>query len=137
MLIVSVAAFLPGITTCPLVMSDQTLVLSAIYKAILFTVLRPAEEFFTHIETSPLPVKGCKIYAYAWRSGPLSREGFLSCHTCCDTGLRIFCSYPKDCTIQSPLTTHNGMWRIYSNPNPHGLSKCHSHLAAEGEISNI
>jgi hypothetical protein len=26
----------------------------------LFTVLRPAEEFFTYMETSPLPVKGCK-----------------------------------------------------------------------------
>jgi hypothetical protein len=27
----------------------------------LFTVLRPAQEFFTYMETSPLPVKGCKI----------------------------------------------------------------------------
>jgi hypothetical protein len=27
----------------------------------LFTVLRPAQESFTHMETSPLPVKGCKI----------------------------------------------------------------------------
>jgi hypothetical protein len=27
----------------------------------LYTVLRPAQEFFTYIETSPLPVKGCKI----------------------------------------------------------------------------
>jgi hypothetical protein len=27
----------------------------------LFTVLRPAQEFFTHMETSPLPVKGCKF----------------------------------------------------------------------------
>jgi hypothetical protein len=26
----------------------------------LFTVLRPAQEFFTYM-TSPLPVKGCKI----------------------------------------------------------------------------
>jgi hypothetical protein len=23
--------------------------------------------------------------------------------------------------IQSPLTTHEGMWRIYSNPDPHGV----------------
>jgi hypothetical protein len=44
----------------------------------LFTVLRPAQEFFTYMETSPLPVKGCKILAYARRSGPLSREGSLS-----------------------------------------------------------
>jgi hypothetical protein len=27
----------------------------------LFTVLRPIQEFFTRMETSPLPVKGCKI----------------------------------------------------------------------------
>jgi hypothetical protein len=27
----------------------------------LFTVLRPAQEYFTYMETSPLPVKGYKI----------------------------------------------------------------------------
>jgi hypothetical protein len=27
----------------------------------LFTVLRPAQEYFTYMETLPLPVKGCKI----------------------------------------------------------------------------
>jgi hypothetical protein len=27
----------------------------------LFTVLRPAQEFFIYMETSPLPVRGCKI----------------------------------------------------------------------------
>jgi hypothetical protein len=45
----------------------------------LFIVLRPAQEYFTYIETSPLPVKGCKILAYTRRSGPLSRDGSLSC----------------------------------------------------------
>jgi hypothetical protein len=24
---------------------------------------------------------------------------------------------------QSPLTTHKGMWRIYSNPDPHGVTR--------------
>jgi hypothetical protein len=38
----------------------------------------------------PLPVKGCKIEAYARRLGPLSREESLSCHTYCDTGHRFF-----------------------------------------------
>jgi hypothetical protein len=46
--------------------------------------------FHLYKETSPLPVKGCKIKAYARRLGPLSRWGFLSCHTCCDTGPRFF-----------------------------------------------
>jgi hypothetical protein len=30
------------------------------------------------------------------RSGPLSREGSLSCHTYCDTGPRFIPSHPKD-----------------------------------------
>jgi hypothetical protein len=62
----------------------------------LFTVLHPAQEFFTYMETSSLLVKGCKMLAYARRSGPLSREGSLSCHTCCDKGPRFFRSHPKD-----------------------------------------
>jgi hypothetical protein len=113
----------------------------------LFIVLQPAQEFFTYMFTSPLLVKGCKIYANARCSGYLSREGYLSCHICCDTGPRFFRSHPKDhpilstltthkgmwrilflprssrVPIQSPLTTHKGMWRIYSYPDPHG-SKC-------------
>jgi hypothetical protein len=89
----------------------------------LFTVLRPAQEFFTYMETLPLPVKGCKIWAYARRSGPLSREGSLSCHTCCDKGPRFFRSHRKDRPIQSPLTTHEGMWRIYFNSDQRIMSE--------------
>jgi hypothetical protein len=37
----------------------------------LFTVPRPAEEFFTDMETSPLQAKRWKIYAFARSSGPL------------------------------------------------------------------
>jgi hypothetical protein len=66
------------------------------------------------METSPLPMKGCKIKAYARRSEPLSREGSLLCHTYCDTGPHFTRSHPKDRPIQSPLTAHLGMWRIYS-----------------------
>jgi hypothetical protein len=36
----------------------------------LYTVLRPAQEFFIYMEKSPLPVKGCKILTYARRLGP-------------------------------------------------------------------
>jgi hypothetical protein len=59
-----------------------------------------------------MPVKGCK---FKYRPMPLSRDGFLSCHTCCDTGPQFFRSHAKDRPIQSPLTTRKGMWRIYSN----------------------
>jgi hypothetical protein len=34
--------------------------------------------------------------------------------------LVFFRSHPKDRPIQSPLTTHKGLWRTYSNPDPHG-----------------
>jgi hypothetical protein len=34
--------------------------------------------------------------------------------------LVFFWSHPKDRPIHSPLTTHKGMWRVYSNPYPHG-----------------
>jgi hypothetical protein len=63
----------------------------------LYLVLRPVQEFFTYTEMSPLHllVKGCKIEAYARRSGPLSREG-LSCHTCCNMGPQFFWSHLKD-----------------------------------------
>jgi hypothetical protein len=74
------------------------------------------------METSPLPVKGCKIQACARRSGPLGREGSLSCHTCCDTaGPQFSRTHPKDRPNQSPLTTHMGTWKIYFNPVTHGV----------------
>jgi hypothetical protein len=48
------------------------------------------------IRYETLPVTRPQILAYARRSGPLSREGSLSCHTYCDTGPRFIRSYPKD-----------------------------------------
>ena len=51
----------------------------------LFGVYRPTREFFTHMETSPLPVKGCKFSSsYARHSWPSSSEGSLTWHTYCD-----------------------------------------------------
>jgi hypothetical protein len=41
------------------------------------TVLLPAKEFFTYLETSPSPEKGCKMLAYARCPGLLNREGSL------------------------------------------------------------
>jgi hypothetical protein len=79
-------------------------------------VLRPAEEFVSYnMEMSPLPVKGCKIYIYARRSGPWSREESLSCHICCDMGPRFFWFHPKDRPIQSLLKTRKEMPRTHRN----------------------
>jgi hypothetical protein len=69
--------------------------------------LTSRSKIFTYMERSPLPVKGCKILAYAWRSGPLSREGSLSCDTYCDTGPWFFLSHPTDRPIQWPPTTQH------------------------------
>ena len=55
-----------------------------------------------------LLVKGWKIKAYAEHSGPLSIEGSLLCHICCDTGPQFSESRPMDRPIQSPLTTCKG-----------------------------
>jgi hypothetical protein len=35
----------------------------------------------------------------------------------------FFRSHPKDRPIQWPLTTHKGVWRTYSNPDPHGYDE--------------
>ena len=40
---------------CPYVRNDQTYLFVC-----LGVFFRPTREFFTHMETSPLPVKGCK-----------------------------------------------------------------------------
>ena len=51
----------------------------------LFGIFCPTREFFTHLETSSLPVKGC-FFTYARHLWTLSSEGSLACHTYCDTG---------------------------------------------------
>jgi hypothetical protein len=77
--------------------------------------------FHLYGDVTPLPMKGCKIQAYARRWGPLNSKGSISCHTCCDSGPRFFRSHPKDCPTKPPLTTLKGMWRIYFNPDPNGF----------------
>jgi hypothetical protein len=47
-------------------------------------------------------------------------QGSLSCHTCCGTGPHFSPFNPKDRPIHSPHTTRKGVWRTYSNPDPHG-----------------
>ena len=54
---------------------------------LLVWVFRPTWEFFTHMETSPLPVKGCSFMTYVRHTLPLSSEGSFACYTYCNTGL--------------------------------------------------
>jgi hypothetical protein len=90
----------------------------------LFMVLRPAEELFhLHVYGDiTITGEGLQNLGLSRRSGPLSREESLSCHTCCDTEPRFFRSHSKDRPIYSPLTTRKGMRRTYFNPDPHGGS---------------
>ena len=60
----------------------------------LFGVFRPTREFFTHMETSPLP--GCKFFTYARHLWPLRSEGSLTCHTYCDTGNPFIMNISED-----------------------------------------
>ena len=57
--------------------------------------LCPIREFFTHMETSPLPVKAANL-TYARKSWPLSSESYLTCHTYCDTGLPFIIVISED-----------------------------------------
>ena len=63
----------------------------------LYIALRFVQEYFSHIWTSPLPVKGCKIQSSARCLLPLSRTASLSSFTCWDIGPRFRRSHPKDC----------------------------------------
>ena len=64
----------------------------------LFGVNGPIREFFTHVETSPLPVQ---IMTYARHSWTLSSEGSLACHTYCDRGHPFITVISKDRDTQT------------------------------------
>ena len=59
----------------------------------------PLENFFTHMQT--IAGEGLQILTYTRHSWPLSSEGSLTCHTCCDTGLPFIMVISED-----PLHSH-------------------------------
>ena len=56
----------------------------SIFLGLFVWVLRPTQEFFTHMETTSLLVK-LQIFTYNRHSWSLRREGSFTCHTYCDT----------------------------------------------------
>ena len=56
-----------------------------------FGGFRPTREFFTHMETSPLPLKG-----YVRHSWSLCSDGSLACHTYCYTGHPFIMTISED-----------------------------------------
>jgi hypothetical protein len=57
-------------------------------------------------------------------SGPLSSEISLHRATPSVTRGLGFSGLIRRTNNQSPLTTHGGMWRMYSNPDPHRSEGC-------------
>ena len=82
----------------------------------------PTQEFFTHLEKSPLPLKGYKFWPIR-QSWPLSSEGPLTCHAYCEQANLLLWSSPRTCNTQicwrafevelslPSLTTYLGLWR--------------------------
>ena len=62
----------------------------------MFVCLFSHSEFFTNMETSSLPIKGCKFFTYARHSWQLSSEDSLACHTYCDTGYLLIMVISRD-----------------------------------------
>jgi hypothetical protein len=109
----------------------------------LFTVLRPSQEFFTHMDMSPLSVKAAQFRTMIgaqsfWAGWDLYRAtravtrvlGFTSLirrtvpfdrllrHT---RGCRVsILTWILTVHIHSPFTTHKGMLRTFFNQYPHG-----------------
>ena len=86
---------------------------------ICFLVCSSRPRIFAYMEMSPLPVKDCKMLAYVQHPWPLRREGSLSCHTCCDTGLWFLWSLLKDRSNVLPFTTSKEKTYRYSYPDTH------------------
>ena len=61
----------------------------------LIFIYVPVQEYFAHLETSPLPLKDYTITVYVQHLWPLTRVWLLSCHTC-DKGPVFLWSHPKN-----------------------------------------
>jgi hypothetical protein len=84
------------------------------------------------MEKSSLPIKGCKILAYARRSGPLSRERFYSAKCCSILNLQYLIYLDTFCSryiVHVPqeletLSTRNTVSKVHKDtPAYPNLSK--------------
>ena len=82
-------------------------------------------EYFTHLETLDLEVKDCMCKANIRHIWSLSREGSLSCHTCCDTGPPFILPHQQTPRV-FPLLTHRPRGSSHYLPtDPAGLITTH------------
>ena len=75
-------------------------------------VLRPTQEYFTHMETSPYAGEGLQILAYARHLWPLSSEGSFTCQHLLRHGTSSF-------TVSSEGQDTNQCSQCDSNSRPH------------------
>jgi hypothetical protein len=75
----------------------------------LFTVLRPAQEFFTDMETSPLPVKGLQNLDLCSALKAFEQGGiYMVPHVCCAHRTSVFPVSSEGPPLCVALTTHKG-----------------------------
>jgi hypothetical protein len=86
---------------------------------ILLAFAYPDQELFTHMETSSLPLKGCKIEAYAQLPRLGAGRDLYRVTPAMTRGLG-FSGLLEGPFHLIALTTYKGMWRTYSNLDPHG-----------------
>ena len=69
---------------------------------VCFEFFNSTREFFTHIETSSLPVKGFKFWPILDTRGHWAVRFFLTCHTYCDTSQPFITAYNGP--LRGPVT---------------------------------
>jgi hypothetical protein len=67
--------------------------------------------------------------------GLLTRRDLYRATPAVTRGLVFFRSHPKDRPIQSPLTTHKGIWRIYSNPDSQTANLAFMPFTSDGSFT--
>ena len=99
-------------------------------KVCLFGVFRPTREFFTHMETSPLSLKGCKF----WHM--LDTYGSLACHTHCDTGQSFIMVIFEDSWHSHLLPSSGAVTACFYDLSLSQLGFKHPNSRLRGEHSN-
>ena len=85
----------------------------------LFIVKRPIWEYFTHMETSPLSVKGCIFRPGLGAHDFWARKDLYRATPAVTRGLgRLFRSHPKKPLHSIASYNKQGILRTYSNPDP-------------------
>ena len=84
--------------------------------------LHLVQAYITHIETSPLPVKGCSFKAYPRCLWLLSKKGSYRAIPAMTQDLSLYGLIRRK-ALFSRLLRHVRLSSTFHNPDPHGLVK--------------